>query len=145
MYFHQDKEMIYQHIISLRDGFMMYVLYFTLINAHLQQNTEPAWWRHQMETFSALLAVCEGNPSVTGEFPSQRPMTRSFDILFHLRQNKRLNKQSRRRLFETPSPSLWRYCNGFNDTAPYHGHWKPVIELGIKSDVVVIDILWCFI
>ena len=24
-----------------------------------------AWWRHQMETFSALLAICAGNSSVT--------------------------------------------------------------------------------
>ena len=28
-----------------------------------------AWWRHQMETFSALLAPCPGNSPVTGEFP----------------------------------------------------------------------------
>ena len=32
---------------------------------------EP-WWRHQMGTFSAILALCAGNSSVTGEFPSQR-------------------------------------------------------------------------
>ena len=32
-----------------------------------------------METFSALLALCEGNSPVTGEFPSQRPVTLSFD------------------------------------------------------------------
>ena len=38
------------------------------------------WWRHQMETFSALLALCVGNSPVTGEFPSQRPVTRSFDV-----------------------------------------------------------------
>ena len=30
------------------------------------------WWRHQMETFSALLAICAGNSPVTGEFPSQK-------------------------------------------------------------------------
>ena len=35
-----------------------------------------------METFSALLAICEGNSPVTGEFPAQRPVTRSFDIFF---------------------------------------------------------------
>ena len=29
------------------------------------------WWRHQMEILSALLALCEGNPFVTGGFPSQ--------------------------------------------------------------------------
>ena len=61
------------------------------------------WWRHQMETFSALLALCAGNSPVTGEFPSQRPVMRSFDIFFYLRLNKRLSKQSRRRWFETPS------------------------------------------
>ena len=42
------------------------------------------WWRHQMETFSALLGFCAGNSPVTGEFPAQRPDTRSFDVFFHL-------------------------------------------------------------
>ena len=42
------------------------------------------WWRHQMETFSALLAFWAGNSPVPGEFPSQRPVTRSFDISFDL-------------------------------------------------------------
>ena len=36
------------------------------------------WWRHQMETCSALLAICEGNQPVTGGFPSQRPVVQSF-------------------------------------------------------------------
>ena len=44
------------------------------------------WWRHQMETFSALLAICSGNSPVPGEFPSQRPVTRSFNVFFDLRQ-----------------------------------------------------------
>ena len=57
--------------------------------------------------FSALLALCETNPSVTGGFSSQRPVTLSFDVLFDLRLIKRLSKQSRRRWFET---SLWRQC-----------------------------------
>ena len=51
-----------------------------------------SWWRHQMETFSALLAICAGNSPVPGEFPAQRPVTRSFDIFFDLRLNKWLNK-----------------------------------------------------
>ena len=38
------------------------------------------WWRHQMETFSALLAICAGNSPVLGEFPAQKPVTRSFDV-----------------------------------------------------------------
>ena len=53
-------------------------------------------WRHTMETFSALLALCSGNSPVTGEFPSQRPVTRSFDDFFDLRLNNHLSKQSRR-------------------------------------------------
>ena len=47
-----------------------------------------------METFSALLAICAGNSPVPGEFPIQRPVTRSFDVFFDLRLNKRLSKQS---------------------------------------------------
>ena len=35
-----------------------------------------------METLSALLAICAGNSPVPGEFPSQRPVTRSFDVFF---------------------------------------------------------------
>ena len=61
-----------------------------------------AWWRHQVETFSALMAICAGNSSVTGEFPTQRPVTRSFDVFFDLRLNKRLSKQSWSRWFEMP-------------------------------------------
>ena len=64
-----------------------------------------------METFSALLALCVGNSPVTGEFPSQRPVTRSFGGLFDLRLNNRLSKQWRGQWFETPSRSLWRHCN----------------------------------
>ena len=30
-----------------------------------------SWWRHQMETCSALLALCVGNSPIIGEFPSQ--------------------------------------------------------------------------
>ena len=39
-----------------------------------------SWWRHQMETVSVLLVLCAGNSPVAGEFPSQRPGTRSFDV-----------------------------------------------------------------
>ena len=70
-----------------------------------------AWWRHQMKTFAALLALCAGNSPVTGEFPAQRPVTRSFHVFFDLRLNKRLSKQSWGWWFETPSRSLWRHCN----------------------------------
>ena len=68
-------------------------------------------WRHQMETFSASLAICAGNSPVPGEFPAQRPVTRGFDVFFDLRLNKRLSKQSWCWWFETLSRPLWRHCN----------------------------------
>ena len=71
----------------------------------------PTWWRHQMETFSALLVLCAGNSSVPGEFPTQRPVTRSFDVFFDLGLNKRLRKHSKRWWFEAQSSSLWRHRN----------------------------------
>ena len=69
------------------------------------------WWRHQMETFFALLALCAGNSPVSGEFPAQRPVTRSFGVFFDLRLIKRLSKQSWGWWFETLSSPLWRHCN----------------------------------
>ena len=69
------------------------------------------WWRHQMETFSALLAFCAENSPVPGEFFAQRPVTRSFDVFFDLHLNKQLSKQCRGWWFETTSDSLWRQCN----------------------------------
>ena len=69
------------------------------------------WWRHPMEIFSALLAICAGNSPVPGEFPAQRSVTRSFDVFFHLRLNKRLSKQSWGWWFETLSRPLWRHRN----------------------------------
>ena len=75
-------------------------------------NQSQSWWRHQMETFSALLAICAGNSPVSGEFPTQRPVTRSFDVYFDLRPDKRLSKQSLGWWFETLSHSLWRHRNG---------------------------------
>ena len=35
----------------------------------------------------ALLALCEGNPSVTGGFPSQRPVTQTFGVFFELSEH----------------------------------------------------------
>ena len=59
-----------------------------------------------METFPALLVLCARNSAVPGDFPSQRPVTRSFDIFFDL------YLLSRGWWFETPSRSLWRHCIG---------------------------------
>ena len=65
--------------------------------------------------FSALLATCAGNSPIPGEFPTQRPVTRSFDVYFDLRPNKRLSKQMLGWWFETLSRPLWRHRNEDRD------------------------------
>ena len=77
----------------------------------LVSREQITWWRHQMETFSALLAICAGNSPVTGEFPGQRPVPRSFDGFCDLRLNKRLSNQLWGWWFGTPLRPLWRHCN----------------------------------
>ena len=84
------------------------------VHSRDQESKADIWWRHQIETFSALLALYAGNSPVSGEFPSQRPVTRSFDVLFDLRLYKRLSKQWWGWWYETPSRSLWSHCNGIS-------------------------------
>ena len=82
-----------------------------LIVAHVS-TLHLTWWCHQMETFSALLAICSGNSRVTGELPahSQWRGALVFSLIFAL--NKRLGKQSWGWWFETPSRPLWHHRNG---------------------------------
>ena len=84
--------------------------------------SSKSWRRHQMETFSSLLAPFEGNPPIIGWFPSQRPVMQSFDVFFDLRLNKRLSKTSRCRWFETPLRPLCRHWNDGLYNA-YVGHY----------------------
>ena len=83
------------------DAYMRYSLIWVI--------TGVPWWRHQMETFSALLAICARNSPVSGELPAQRPVTRSFGVFFDLRVNTRLSKQWWGWWFETLSRPLWRH------------------------------------
>ena len=105
----------------------------TLFTLYCQYDERWSWWRHQMEAFSALLAICAGNSPIPGEFPAQRPVTRSFDVFFDLRLNKRLSKQSWGWWFETLLRLLWR-------------HWMypgDVRSLGISShdiDLVLLEV-----
>ena len=81
-----------------------------------------------METFSALLAICTGNSPVPGEFPSQRPVTRSFDVFFDLCLNKRPSKQTRGWWFETPSCPLWRHNNVSHFCGCVWGGWTIIFS-----------------
>ena len=66
----------------------------------MSQHLTTSWWCHQMDTFS-VTGPLRGEFTGPGEFPAQRPVTRSFDVFFYLRW-----------WFETPSRSLWHQCNG---------------------------------
>ena len=96
---------------------------------------DGSWWRHQMEIFSALLAICAGNSPVPGEFPTQRPVTRSFDAFFDRRLNKRLSKQSWAWWFETPSRPLWRHCNVNGAVRfPFDGVARIILSMGSANE-----------
>ena len=60
--------------------------------SYSEEKCDLPWWHHDMETLSLLLALCEGNPPVTGGFPSQRASNMSFDVFFDVTQNELLNK-----------------------------------------------------
>ena len=91
-----------------------------------------------MESFSALLALCAGNSPVTGEFPAQRPVTRSFDVFFDLRLNKQLSKQSWGWWFEMPSRSLWRHCNDLHNYRILQ-HGKEIFAYNNFLNIVTVE------
>ena len=74
-----------------------------------------------METFSALLALCAGSSSVTGEFPAQRPVTRSYDVFFkYAWTNGWINDRD--------AGSLRRHSSHYDVTVMW---WEVNIELNI--------------
>ena len=91
---------------------------------------------------SALRALCEGNPPVTKASDAKL----WYDVFFHLRLNKRLSKQSRRRWFEAPSRSLWRHYNavlggdGHKSVHQYVGVCNRILDWVSFSVVLFLDI-----
>ena len=97
--------------------------------------------------------LCGEFTAVTGELPSQRPVTQSLDVFFDRCLNKGLSKHSWRRWFETPSRSLWRQCTvkacadcmvwcqrpGSFDLGSGNG-WAPVWPAINWTNVVVLSI-----
>ena len=91
------------------------------------------FWAYEMSLISWILRKTSSNGNIfrvtgilRGEFtghrwiPRTRPVTRSFDVFFDLRLNKRLSKQSRDRWSETPPRSLWRQSNDMTFTNWYN-------------------------
>ena len=75
-------------------------------------------WKHFPRYWSFVRGIHRSpvNP------PHKGPVTRSFDVLFDLRLNKRLSKQSWGWWFETPSHPLWRHRN----VKYHHSHNEPM-------------------
>ena len=74
-----------------------------------------------METFSALLAICAGNSPVPGEFPTQRPVTRSFDVFFDLRLKNR-----------------WLNNREVGDYRRYRAHYGVTVMTILNTDVLTV-------
>ena len=110
-----------------------------------QKTAIGLWWRHQMETFSALLAPGAGNSPVSGEFPAQRPVTRSFDVFFDLHLNKRWNKQSWGWWFETILSPFWRHCYVIHTMMSFTLPWSVLISkwLTIHNLRILWDTIYC--
>ena len=77
-------------------------------------SSKPPWLCMMTSSNKNIFRVTGGEFIGPGKFPTQRPVTRSFDVFFDLRPNKWLSKQSWVCWFETPSRSLWRHCNGYS-------------------------------
>ena len=77
---------------------------------------------------------------VPGEFPAQRPVTRSFDVFFDLRLNKWLSKQSWYWWFASPSRPSWRHCNALHlELGDAHMHqWGDGVIIGADIDLLPI-------
>ena len=82
-------------------------LYLAMKTRYGLSHDDVIKWKH----FPRYWPFVQGNSLVPGEFPTQRPVTRSFDVFFDLRLNKRLSKQSWGWWLEMLSCPLWRHRN----------------------------------
>ena len=85
-----------------------------------------------------VTGLFEGNSPVTGEYPSQKPVTLIFDVFFDRRLDKRLSKWSRRRWLETPSRPLWRPCD-----VPWPVLDKMKWNRGLNNHIYTVFCVWC--
>ena len=105
------------HWANLGSGLGEFDYSYKIID-NLYSHTEPHLPYHNISMmmssngniFRVTGPLC-GEFTGPGEFPTQRPVTRGFDVFFDLRLNKPLSKQPSGWWFETPSWSLWRHCN----------------------------------
>ena len=84
---------------------------------------------------------------VTGEFPAQRPVTRSFDDFFHLHLNEWLSKHWWDWWYKTPSRLLWRHCNAYIYCTSHQTNASNLIRQSQKvpTDLTRVLMPYCFV
>ena len=115
--------MIHTYTLSSIRNFDIIVLHKTAVCDNCSQKSSCT--RHPIS-----INIIHRCSYISGEFPSQRPVTRSCDIFFDLRLNKRLSIHSWGWWFETQSGSLWRHCGDFRVNADIYGLLFRPIKLG---------------
>ena len=87
----------------------IYIYTYIYIYNHMSfsGNDDVIKWKH----FPRNWPFVRGIHRSPLNFPAQKPVTRSFDVFFYLRLNKRLSKQSWGWWFETLSRPLWHHCD----------------------------------
>ena len=70
---------------------------------------------HDLEELSMLLALCEGNPPMTGGFPSQRSSNMGFEVFVDVSLNKLLKKTVELLVISYGMMLIWHHCNGRNN------------------------------
>ena len=131
--------------MSLRFVFRMHVDNKpTLVEIMLSRRQAVTWFNDDSVHWRTWMTSSNGNIfRVTGhfcgeftgpgEFPTQRPVTRSFDVFFALRLNKRLSKQTWGWWFETPSWALWRQCNAYAGQGGYVPCWLSLLDHNLQG------------
>ena len=93
-------------------------MYFMCINMVVRLSTFSCIYHKTSMEWKSNGNIYRVTGLLCGEFTGHRwiNLTKAsdaeLDAFFDLRLNKRLNKQSGRRWFETPSRPLWRHCHG---------------------------------
>ena len=102
----------------------------------LEPDFQNEWGRIMMTSSNGnifrVTGPLRGEFTGPGEFPTQRPVTQSFDVFFDLRLNKRLSKQPWGWWFETPSWSLWRQCNVVWGSSNVH-LWNELLSTNVPG------------
>ena len=130
-------EVIY-YLLERNWSVMLLVMIF--IKHHLDVSPSPDWLSSKMTSSNGT--IFRVTDHLCGEF-TQWPVTRSFDVFFDLRLNKRLSKQSWGWWFKMLSRPLWSHCNVH---WPKYNNIKAMIKRfsGTDGNIGMIEITVCY-